>query len=173
MEVLSDLLKIVLPAAGVLFAMYLTVKSFLEKDFEKKMTELKFKNSEQVLPIRLQAYERVVLFLERINPTNSILRLRNLEFNNAQFQEVLISSIREEYNHNLSQQVYLSSKSWNQVKQAKEEVISIVNRVAQNLEPEGPSNELGRRIIESMVAANLDPCNKAINLVKKEIQELF
>lgn len=173
MEIVLDLVKILLPAGAVLYAMYLTVRSFLEKDFEKRMAEIKLKNTEQIIPVRLQAYERVVLLLERINPPNLIIRLRNQQLNSAQFQEILISAIREEYNHNLSQQVYISDKSWSLIKQAKEETISLINRVAQNVGPEEKANVLGKKIIESMVSANFDPCTKAILFIKKEIQELF
>lgn len=173
MEIAADLLKILLPAGIVLFAMYLVVKSFLEKDFEKKLAEIKIKNTEKILPVRLQAYERVVLLLERINPANSIVRLRNPKLNAAQFQNLLISSIREEYNHNLSQQVYISPKAWMNVKQSKEESISLINRVAQNIDPEESSGVLGKKIIETMVQANFDPCASSIALIKKEIQELF
>ncbi len=173
MEIATDLIKILVPAGAILYAMYLTVKAFLEKDFEKRMAELKLKNTEQILPVRLQAYERIILLLERISLGNLIMRVRNQKYNVAQFQEILITSIREEYNHNLSQQVYISDKAWSLVKQSKEETISLVNKVAQNLGPEESSNVLGKKIIEAMVAANVDPCARAILYVKKEIQELF
>lgn len=173
MEIATDLIKILVPSGAILFAMYLTVKAFLEKDFEKRLAELKLKNTEQVLPVRLQAYERIILLLERISPPNLIMRVKNQKFNVAQFQEILIASIREEYNHNLSQQVYISDKAWSLVKQSKEENISLINRVAQNLDPEDKSNVLGKKIIEAMVAANVDPCARAILYVKKEIQEIF
>ncbi len=173
MEIVSDLIKILLPAGAILFAMYLTVKAFLEKDFEKRMAELKIKSSEQIIPVRLQAYERVILLLERISPSNLIMRLRNPNLNAAQFQEILISHVREEYNHNLSQQVYMSDKAWSLVKQSKEEIISLINRVAQGIPPGEKSTLLGKMIIEAMVSANIEPCSKAILFVKKEIQEIF
>ena len=173
MEIVLDLIKILIPAGAVLYAMYLTVRSFLEKDFEKKMTDLKMKGVEKVLPVRLQAYERVILLLERISPSNLIVRLSGQKLNAAQFQNLLISSIREEYNHNLSQQVYISEKAWSMVKQSKEETISLVNKVAQNIDPEEKGSLLGKKIIETMVTANFDPCGKAISYIKKEIQELF
>ena len=90
MEIAADLIKILLPSGAILFAMYLTVKTFLEKDFEKKLTELKMKNSEHVLPVRLQAYERVMLLLERISPSNLVIRLMDPKLNAAQFQDILI-----------------------------------------------------------------------------------
>ena len=173
MEIAIDLIKILLPAGAVLYAMYLTVKAFLEKDFEKRLAELKIKSAEHVLPVRLQAYERVILLLERINPSNLIIRLRNPQLNAAQFQEILIGHIREEFNHNLSQQVYMSDKAWSLVRQSKEEVISLINRVAQTVAPEEKSGVLGKKIIESQIGANLDPCGRAILFIKKEIQELF
>ena len=79
MEILIEFGKLLIPALLVLYAMYLTVKSVLEKDIEKKEVDLKIKNYETILPLRLQAYERIALLLERITPNNIMLRLNNPE----------------------------------------------------------------------------------------------
>jgi hypothetical protein len=85
MDTLSDLIKIVLPAALVLYAMYLVIRSFLQKDFDRQVVALKQKNAEVVLPIRLQAYERMALFLERISPNNMLIRLADPTMTAAAF----------------------------------------------------------------------------------------
>src|SRR4028119_1270098 len=118
MEIFGDLIKILLPAAAVLYAMYLTVKAFLNKDFDKRLVDIKIKNTELTLPLRLQAYERMCLFLERISPHNLVVRLNEPAYNAIQFHQKLLLEIREEYNHNLSQQVYMSDQSWTYVKNA-------------------------------------------------------
>ncbi|RYF78063.1 MAG: hypothetical protein EOO39_02395, partial [Cytophagaceae bacterium] len=73
MTVLSDLVKLLVPAALVLYGMYLTVKLLLEREAARHQNEVKQRYSENVIPIRLQAYERIVLFLERISPNNMLL----------------------------------------------------------------------------------------------------
>ena len=116
MEVLIEFGKIILPAGAVLYAVFLTVRMFLTKDLEKRLLELKMKNTDTIMPIRLQAFERVCLFLERISPNNLIMRVNDDVYKSGQFQQILLHEIRSEYNHNLSQQVYMSDESWNMVK---------------------------------------------------------
>src|SRR6478609_6392598 len=127
LQFLGDLLKMVLPASIVLYAVYLTIKSLVTKDFEKKLVELKLKNTELVFPIRLQAYERMCLFLERISPNTLIVRVNDPSYNVAQLHQLLLMEIRNEYAHNMSQQVYMSDNSWKLVKSSMDEIINVIN----------------------------------------------
>ena len=105
MDVLKELITILLPAGAVLYGMFLVVKSFLGKDLNKNLLELKNANVKVALPLRLQAYERLALFLERTAPNNLIRRLMDNSFNVVQFQHFLVSEIRNEFEHNLSQRI--------------------------------------------------------------------
>ena len=173
MEILEDLIKILLPAAVVLYAMYLTVRTLTTKDFEKKVIELKSQNTGTVLPLRLQAYERMCLFLERISPHNLVVRINNPAYNSSSFQQVLLNEIREEFNHNLSQQVYMSDQSWALIKQAMEETISIVNKSASVVPPDARSLELAKMIFENLLQRSEDPTAKALRFIKNEIRQVF
>lgn len=173
MDALIDFGKILLPAGAVLYAMFLVMKSFLTKELEKKLIDIKIKNTETVLPIRLQAYERVCLFLERISPNNLVVRLNNASLSAAQFQQVLITEIRQEFNHNLSQQVYLSDEAWGMVKNAMEDIVSVVNIASQQLQKDDKSVELAKKIFELMMEKNNDPIGIALKKVKDEIRTSF
>lgn len=173
MEVLLELIRIVLPAALVLYAMYLIVKSFLDKELQKQVIATRDKNTEIVLPIRLQAYERMVLFLERITPANLLRRLKGGELSAREFQHVLLHEIREEYNHNLAQQMYMSDESWRAIRQSMEEVIAIINQTVDELPEDAPSIELSRRIYGKVVDENADPTGRALKTVKDEIRNVF
>jgi hypothetical protein len=173
MEILGDFLKISLPAAAVMYAMFLTVRSFLNKDFEKRLIDVKIKNNEIVLPIRLQAYERMALFLERISPHNLIIRVNDPNYNVAQLHQHMLMEIREEYNHNLSQQVYMSEQAWALVKNAMDEVVAVINGSASNMSPEARGIELARMIFENLIQRTEDPVSKALKFLKKEIQQVF
>lgn len=173
MDALIDFGKILLPAGTVLYAMYLVMKSFLTKEMERKMIEIKIKNTETVLPIRLQAYERICLFLERISPNNLVIRLNDASLSAAQFQQVLVNEIRQEFNHNLSQQVYLSDEAWDMVKNATEDIVSVVNIAAQQLKSDDKSVDLAKRIFELMMEKNNDPVVIALKKVKDEIRTSF
>jgi hypothetical protein len=102
MEYFVDLLKILLPAAIVLYGMYLVVVSFLSKEREKMIVELKTKNTEVILPIRLQAAERLCLFLERITPNNLVRRSNPTNYTSNELYSILMHDVREEFNHNFS-----------------------------------------------------------------------
>lgn len=173
MELLLDFVKIVLPAGLVMYAMYLTVRAFLNKEFEKRLLDLKTKNTETVLPIRLQAYERVCLLLERVSPHNLIVRINNPAYTSYQLQQLLIREIREELNHNLSQQVYMSDQSWNLAKAAVEEVIGLINSAAEETAGDGRGVELAKKIFDKLVQRNEDPCTTALRFIKNEIRQTF
>lgn len=121
MESLIEFGKILLPAALVLYAMYLGVKVMIAKQLTVHEMEIQQKNIAITLPIRLQAYERMSLFLERIAPNNLIVRLNQPELSSREFHQMLLEDIRNEYNHNVSQQVYMSDEVWQEIKTAKEE----------------------------------------------------
>jgi hypothetical protein len=170
---LRDFIQILLPAGIVLYAMYLTVKAFLEKETERKLVDLKTKNSEIVVPIRLQAYERMCLFLERIAPNNLLVRLNNTGFSAMEFQQVLLSEIRQEYNHNLSQQVYMSDEAWGSIKSAMEEVVMLINTSAAELKTEASSIDLARAVFDTIINQNLNPTANALSFIKAEIRQIF
>lgn len=173
MELFFEFLKFLVPALLVLYAMYLTVKAFIQKDLEQKILDIKMKNQEVVLPIRLQAFERMALFLERITPNNLVLRLNDGSYSAKQFQQVLLSEIREEYYHNLSQQVYMADATWELVKNAMEEIIVIINQSGSGLTEDAKSIDLARQIFERMLEKNSDPVADAMKSLKNEIKLTF
>jgi len=172
-EFLKDFIKIVLPASLVVYGMYLVVKSFLHKEFEKKLVEIKIKNNEIVLPIRLQAYERMCLFLERITPHNLVVRCNEQGMNVAQLQQQMLFEIREEYNHNMSQQVYMSDEAWNQVKKSMDSIVVIINNSANGLSSENRSIELAKNIFDRLMGFPEDPTASALKFLKNEIRQVM
>ena len=105
MDALIEYGKILLPASIVLYGVYLMVRSFINKEIELKRLEVRSRSIETILPNRLQAYERICLFLERISPPNLLLRLNNPIYSARELHKILLDEIRNEYNHNVSQQM--------------------------------------------------------------------
>jgi len=173
MEAIGEFAKLLIPAGLVLYAMYLTVKSFLKKEMENKILEIRMKNTEIVMPIRLQAYERMCLFLERVNPNNMVPRLNVSSYNALEFQQILLKELREEFNHNLSQQVYMSDQAWDLIKNAMEEVIVLINESAQGLTENSKGLELAKIILENTLGRNIDPIAYPLKFLKDEIREIF
>jgi hypothetical protein len=173
MELVADLVKVILPAVLVLWAMYLTVSSFIKKDLIQKELEIKSETTKTLLPIRLQAYERMALFLERISPNNLLIRLNGQTPNVLSFQQLMLSEIREEFSHNLSQQVYMSDEAWTTVKNAMNETVALINLSAKDLSPDAPAIELSKRVFEIMMSKEVNPSDEALKVVKQEMRDSF
>jgi hypothetical protein len=173
MEPIYDLAKVLLPAGIFLYGMYLLVRSFINRDIEMRRLEVRGRAIETILPNRLQAYERICLFLERISPQNMLLRLNTPGIPAREFHRMLLDEIRNEYNHNVSQQVYMSEDAWNLVKNAKEDLIIQINEASQAMPPEATSLDLAKKIFELAMDKKVDPMGHALSEVKKEIQQTF
>lgn len=173
MELLSDFLKLIVPAGLVLYGMYLTVKLLLEREADRHQYEVKARYTETVVPIRLQAYERMVLFLERISPNNLLLRLGGSSTTVLDFQQRLLQEIRDEYNHNLSQQVYMSQAVWEQIQGAMNEVTTLINQASGDTRPDAPALDLSKRIFERIIQKDKQPTSDALKALKEEIQTMF
>jgi len=173
MENIWDLLKITLPAGLVLIGMYLTSRNFLQKEFERRLAEIKLKNTESITSIRLQAYERMCLFLERILPDNMLLRIQAHEFSSDELHHILLHEIRNEFSHNFSQQMYMSHEAWSMVKNAKEELITLINNSLAQVNPQSNGIEIAKKILENIREYNLNPSVPAIAFLKEELKQLF
>lgn len=171
MTVLIYILGTFLVAVIVFLTSFFSVRMFIQNDERKRLLELKEHNKSVIAPIRLQAYERMAMFLERIEPNQLILRLNDGNTNNAGLRLLLIATIRSEFEHNLSQQIYLSSAVWDKICNAKEETIRIINVSSGKLDPEATGIELVTTIIEE--TAGVSPVAAAMEALKEEIRLVF
>lgn len=169
------ILSSTLSAAIVGAVAYLIIKKFVENEQKKSLLELKKIQESETLkvvnPIRLQAYERLALFLERISPNSLILRCYRPGMDIKLLQGVMTKNVRDEFEHNLSQQVYVSTEAWSRIKEAKEEMINLINSAAVRL-PEGSDPlSLAGAIFEN--SAKQNPLDSALESLKKELQKNF
>jgi hypothetical protein len=156
-----------------LYAAYLLVRTFIQRELALKQLEVRSRSIETVLPNRLQAYERMTLFLERISPQNLLVRLTSPGLAAREFHQLLLNEIRNEYNHNASQQVYMSEEVWSTIKNAKEDLIVVINDSASEMTMESTSLDLSKKIFEKSVNKSVDPIAHALTELKKEIQQTF
>ncbi len=169
-----EILKIMIPAAAVFAATFFLVKKFLDNDQKRREHELKKSVQSAITPLKIQAYERIVIFLERINPNSLVIRINKNGMVARQLHQELIVSIKSEYEHNLSQQIYLSSGAWELVKTSKEELIQLINISSSKVSPEANSSELAMMILN--ISSNLGkklPSDIAIDYIKKEVAQTF
>ncbi len=159
-------------AGGV---MYLLVKRYFDNEQKERLLQMKIDERRETLkvvtPIRLQAYERMALFLERISPDSLVLRCYQPGMDLKLLQGVMTKNIRDEWEHNLSQQVYLDPATWARIREAKDEMINLVNSSAVTLTDTDDPTRLAASIFAS--AAQHLPTDKALEELHKEINELF
>lgn len=174
MEKLTDLLIYSIPLIIIPLALVVgVVLYFLRVEQKKSGSRVKIKNASSVLKIRLQAYERLLLFLERISPQQLVVRNNDPQLSVRAFQSVLIANIREEYEHNLVQQLYISDDAWNEIEQARSWVMKLVNSAASDLDDDAESRELAMVIVEQEMKAGKHLVRQAISKMKNEVRELF
>ncbi|MDD4847935.1 MAG: hypothetical protein PHR53_04120 [Bacteroidales bacterium] len=101
-----------------------------------------------VVPIRLQAYERLLLYLERIQIEGLVMRVSQIGMNTLQLQSALIRTIREEFEHNISQQLYVTDVAWEQVKEARERIVQLINIASKQVENEDESMKLVSQLFD-------------------------
>lgn len=161
----------VLPALIIALTAFLIVKYFVENDQKKRLLELKFESKNITIPIRLQAYERMAMFLERIDPPQLLFRVNNPELTAFQMQTILLSTIRSEFEHNMSQQVYIAPDVWEGIRNAKEMVVNVINLAGGRLPEAAMATDLAAAILEAV--AEKSPTSVAMERLKKEVALLY
>jgi len=173
MELFFDILKITLPSLLMLILVYYMMNSFFRHSEKRQKLRVIRCNQKLITPIRLQAYERLILLLERITPEAMVMRASYPAKTCGQLQSELLQTIRAEYEHNLSQQLYVSVEAWNSVRSAKNYTIALINNAAKGLEDSAPAIVLSRRILDATIELEQPVFDKAINELKREIQQIF
>lgn len=141
------------------------------KNEEGRRRYLLHKDSQaNTLPIRLQAYERMALFLERISIPNLVVRIAPKSADKAAYENLLIQSIENEFDHNLSQQIYLTDELWNVIKAAKSATVQMIRKAAMS---ETDSADKLREDILTETMDKTSPSATALSFVKKEIGNLW
>ena len=173
MEPTLEILKYTIPALLVLLAAYSIIRSMLKRDQDIRRTEIIMGNQKIITPLRLQAYERAVMFLERISPESLIMRVRSSNMTARQLQTALLSTIRQEYEHNLSQQIYMSPEAWESLRNSKESIVQLINVAASRVKAEDSAIKLSTHIIEMHKKAEESPIENGINFIKREINNFM
>jgi RNase H-fold protein (predicted Holliday junction resolvase) len=172
-EVVVDILMFIIPSIIVFAVAYYFVTKFLDDQRNTRLMEFKKEHSKQITPIKLQAYERLALFLDRISPDNLVVRLSKSGQSAGQLRQALIQTITDEFNHNISQQIYVSDQSWSMIKAVKEQIIGIVELSYKECDENESGPSLGKRILTKLMAEKQIPTQRAIELLKKEIEIIF
>ena len=173
METLKDILEITIPALLVFMASYLLLRSMIRNEQDKRRQELILQNRKTITPIRLQAYERIVLFLERISLESMLVRVSSSEMTASQLHSALLSTIRSEFEHNLSQQIYMSQQAWEVTRNARSNMIKIINSEAEKMKADSTGITLSKQLLEKIMELEKEPTRVAIDFVKAEVAKMI
>ncbi len=173
-ESILEILKYVLPSIIVFLTAFFVLKSFFNNEMKKLEQQIRSESRKDTLPLRLQAYERLSVFLERISPVNLIPRTIQPGMNAQMLKQALVQAVRMEYEHNVSQQIYVSTNVWRTVSIVKDEIIKDINVLSASLPPDAPAKELSKRILEHYLESeHVLPTQQALDLLKVEVKKLF
>ena len=173
METFLEILKYILPSMVMFIALYFVMNRFLETEHRKQLFAFKNENNKITTPLRLQAYERLVLFLERVSMDKVVLRVSKPKMSALALKNELLLTIQKEFEHNLTQQLYISNASWDAIVLAKDESLKVVRIAASQIRPDATAIELGQKIFEIMVKLEKVPSQIALNALKKEMKQFF
>ena len=166
-------LDFILPAVLVMMIAVYMLNKVLNHDHTRRVFEYKKSVAKEMVSLRMQAYERLALFLERMQPTNLLLRVQQPNMKSITLHAGLIKTIRSEYDHNMSQQVYVSDEVWELINQAKDQLIGVINEQVTSVSPHSDATELGKLIIEAALEEHKWLVDEALILLKKELRKNY
>lgn len=168
---LIELLFSLLPAVVVGAIAFYFFQQHIENEERRRRFLLKRDLQKEALPLRLQAYERMSLFLERIAPSKLVLRVLPTSSTKEDYEALLIANIEQEFEHNLSQQIYVTEDCWSVIMAAKNATIQLIRRSTQ-LEKTNSADKL-REVILTELADKQVPSTTALSFIKREVRDLW
>jgi 16S rRNA C1402 (ribose-2'-O) methylase RsmI len=160
-----------LPAIVVGLVAYYFFKGHTANEEGRRRYLIQKEAQNKILPMRLQSYERITLFLERIDPNKLLIRVKPFSDEISKYEELIIRNIEQEFDHNLTQQIYVSQECWNLVNAAKNATIHIIRQGAMH-QKDGTADTMREWLLRNFME-DITPSQKALVFVRKEVSELF
>ncbi len=174
MEELTQILSYVaylLPAVVVGIIAYYFFKGHTANEEGRRRYLIQKEAQNKILPTRLQAYERLTLLLERIDPNKLLVRVKPYSEAVDEYEALLIQNIEQEFDHNVTQQIYVTPECWNLINAAKNATIHIIRQGAMH-EKDNNADALREYLLRNFME-EVTPSQKALAYIKKEVAELF
>jgi hypothetical protein len=166
-----EILAYTLPSLITGGVAYFLFESHFKDQRNTRRWLLQKENKSATLPLRLQAYERMTLFLERINPSQLLVRILPISEDKNDYANFIISQIEQEYEHNLAQQIYVSGECWSILTTAKNATIQMILLASKN-EKIKDAQQLREIILQDLLEKQ-SPSHFAIASIKNEVNELW
>jgi len=166
-----DLFLYAIPTLITGFIAYYFFREHTKNEDGRRRFLLKKDMQVKALPLRLQAYERMTIFLERISPSKLLIRISPKSSKKESYEALLIHTIEHEFEHNLSQQIYVSDRCWSIITAAKNATIQLV-RKASLLEKTDTADKL-REVVLTEMMERRPPSDAALSFIKDEVSDLW
>ena len=173
MEVVLQIALIIFPAGAVLLTTIFFLRKESSQELRSMQIEIKKQRQEFFLPNRVESYQRAVLLMERIHPNSLVMRLHNPGLPARALQAEFLQAIRDEYDHNVAQQLFVSIQGWQMVKNSKEETVKIINLAGNQMSAAATGMDLSAKIFEIVAEIGQLPTEITVDYLKRELQELF
>ncbi|MGI4749671.1 MAG: hypothetical protein ACRYFB_03460 [Janthinobacterium lividum] len=170
---LFDIIRLTISGLLVVLAAFYIGRPYLDRYEKKQLIGLKQTFTKETLPLRLQAYERLVLLIDRINPSSILVRLNNPDFSAGELHYLVIAEIRNEFQHNITQQLYVSNTAWEITKRVKNDTLMLMNGAIKVLPVDASGLEFCRLVLEQINSMENSPYDAAAILIREEAQQLF
>lgn len=158
-----------LPALVTGGVAYFVFTEFLKQNYNEKKMEILSQKKKDSLPIKLQAYERLVLFCERIHPAKLLVRVKPIGDKKEDYLQLLVANIEQEFDHNLVQQLYVSEQNWKVIVTAKN---SLINSFKENIETSENAQSFREAILQHF-SKKESPTDTAVAFLKNDIKKLL
>jgi len=175
----TTILLIILTIAVLIFGFWFIQYSQFRNEERKRQWELKRESQKTISPIRLRAYERLTLLLERTKPEHMIMELRAKEpealstWTILQLQQYFLQTIRAEFDHNQSQQVYVSEEVWDMIINARDQMASFIIAISAQLPKDANAQTYATALLTAYANNGTTPTDKALEYLKNEAKELM
>jgi len=173
MEFFLDILKLTIPSVIVGGTAYILLKSLLDE--RQRIDQALLRNDAQkiTLPLRLSAYERLMLLCDRADIANTMFRVRMPDMKVRELRGVLLMAINQEFEHNVSQQLYVSDMLWQIIRMAKNNTLAMVTMTGEDIDPDAPAEVLANALLQALDEQTITPLQTAILAVRMEAGKLF
>lgn len=168
LEILLEILKLTIPGLVVFATVYVLMKHLTEQLVVSRQSDQKLETRKVTIPLRLQAYERLSLYCERISIPALTIRLRTETKSVTAFKWLLLQAIQQEFEHNITQQIYVSETLWKIIVMARDSVMQIIDHVATDLPQDASIDQYVEQLYAYLEKQDKDPLQTALAAIKRE-----
>ncbi|MCJ0742505.1 DUF7935 family protein [Pedobacter montanisoli] len=172
-QLILQIVAIALGGSFTVYMGYLLIKGDLQDYFKLKADKNQNKDHQTLLSLRLQAYERLTIFVDRINPANLLIRLHQQGIDMTTLQAVALNEINAEYQHNITQQLYIDATTWNVIRKLKDDTIAMINNAIHGLADDKSGVDMSKRILQHMSNIDENPYELTLSMLRKDVAKMF